>query len=42
LRHLNFKDLSKVIKEFILGPPKLGKIERTVRGQCEIRNHIKS
>jgi hypothetical protein len=42
LGHLNFKDLSKVIKEFILGPPKLGKIEMSLCGQYEIRKQIKS
>lgn len=35
LQHLNFKDLSKFVKkEFILGLPKLGKIEKVVCGPC--------
>lgn len=41
--HLNFKDLSKAIKnEFIVGLPKLGKIEKTVCCPCQMGKQLKA
>ena len=41
--HANFKQVAKVSKlEAIVGPPKFGKVEKTICGACQIGKQTKS